>query len=113
MSVKNWTASGTVTPFEAGVADPGTTAVSFTAGMGEPANGISSTAIVRVSHHGAIDIRNTSTQPVAFTLTTQGWFAPTATQIADGRPTHPSHSTSRPCAPTSTSALSRITFWCV
>ncbi|MFC6148860.1 hypothetical protein ACFPYK_05600 [Mumia xiangluensis] len=75
VSVKAWTASGTVTVFNADDEMPGTTTSSFTKDLGDPWNGITSTAIVGVSGDGQVAVHNTSTQPVVVTLTGQGWFA--------------------------------------
>lgn len=72
-TVKNWTASGTVTVYDYNIPWPGTTNASFTAGDGDPGNGITSTLMTSVGD-GYVDINNTSSQPVDITLTAEGWF---------------------------------------
>lgn len=74
ISVKNWTSSGTVGVFPSGIAWPGNSTVAFVDGQGEPANGNSTTTIVRLTD-GKISIHNTATQPIRFTLVAQGWFS--------------------------------------
>lgn len=75
VQVKNWTAGGTVAIFAADIAWPGTSNVGFNYNAGAPANGLSSTAIARLSDTGKISIHNTSSQAVRVTLTAQGWFS--------------------------------------
>lgn len=75
VTAKHWTSGGTVTVYNADEPLPGTTNVSFTGTNGDPSNGISSLAIVGVSEAGQIRIHNSSSNPVDFYLTAQGWFS--------------------------------------
>ncbi|MEO6471901.1 MAG: hypothetical protein ABIO14_08865, partial [Aeromicrobium sp.] len=75
LTVRNWTASGTLTVYNADeVEPPATTNLNFKAGEGVPSNGSTVTAIVELSDDGAVKIRNTSTAPVTFYISAQGWF---------------------------------------
>ena len=50
-----------------------TTNLNFKAGLGTPAVGSSTTALVELSDEGKVNVTNTSSAPVDFNVTGQGW----------------------------------------
>ncbi len=76
LTVRNWTASGTLTAYSADDEEPPeTTNLSFTANKGEPENGSTTTAIVQLVDDGAIKLRNSSNGSLTVYVSAQGWFS--------------------------------------
>lgn len=73
VSAKNWTQNGSLSISNPALESSATTNLNFKAGLGTPAVGSSTTALVELSDEGKVNVTNTSSAPVDFNVTGQGW----------------------------------------